>query len=145
MIRAVHLAVAVAGFAVGAGAACVPQFLLLIAALVLVFVVQHSLKVHHGPGVPGLPRNGNRLGETGFLIASCCLNLRSKHEFDVCFVMQPAIKKLKAETKLVKMDEERVCNYGDICSLQHRFGEEEAEMFPADTEGTLIYQPNKQN
>lgn len=54
MVVAVHLAVAVAGLAGGAGAAGVPQLLLLIPSLVLVLVVQHSLEVHHGPGVPGL-------------------------------------------------------------------------------------------
>lgn len=54
MVVAVHLAVAVAGLAGGAGAARVPQLLLLVAALVLVLVVQHGLEVHHRPGVPGL-------------------------------------------------------------------------------------------
>lgn len=46
----------------GGGSACagdvgptgVPQLLLLITGLVLMFVVQHSLKVHHCPRVPGL-------------------------------------------------------------------------------------------
>lgn len=54
MVGAVDLAVAVAGFAVSAGAASVPQLLLLVPSLVLVFVVQHGLEVHHRPGVPGL-------------------------------------------------------------------------------------------
>lgn len=54
VVVAVHLAVAVASLAGGTGAASVPQLLLLIAALVLVLVVQHGLEVHHRPRVPGL-------------------------------------------------------------------------------------------
>lgn len=54
VVVAVHLAVAVAGLAGGAGAAGVPQLLLIIPPLVLVLVVQHGLEVHHRPGVPGL-------------------------------------------------------------------------------------------
>lgn len=54
VIGAVSLAVAVAGFAVSAGAAAVTQLLLLVPSLVLVLVVQYSLKIHHCPGVPGL-------------------------------------------------------------------------------------------
>lgn len=61
VISAVHLAVTVAGFAVGAGAAGVPQLLLLVAPLVLVFVVQHCLEIHHSPGVPGLLKRGQEL------------------------------------------------------------------------------------
>lgn len=58
MIGAVSLTVAVAGFAVSAGAATVTQFLLLIPSLILVLVVEHGLKIHHCPGVPGLWTNG---------------------------------------------------------------------------------------
>lgn len=54
VIGAVSLAVAVAGFAVSAGAAAVTQLLLLVPSLILVLVVQYSLKIHHCPGVPGL-------------------------------------------------------------------------------------------
>lgn len=51
MVGTVGLAVAVAGLA---GSAGVPQLLALVATLVLVLVVQHCLKVHHSPRVPGL-------------------------------------------------------------------------------------------
>lgn len=54
VIGAVSLTVAVAGFAVSAGAAAVTQLLLLVPSLILVLVVQYSLKIHHCPGVPGL-------------------------------------------------------------------------------------------
>lgn len=50
----VGLAVAVAGLAVGAGAAAVTQLLLLVPPLILVLVVEHGLEIHHGPSVPGL-------------------------------------------------------------------------------------------
>lgn len=58
MVSAVDLAVAVAGFTVSTGTAGMSQLLLLIACLVLVFVVQHRLKVHHRPGMPGLQKDG---------------------------------------------------------------------------------------
>lgn len=59
VVGAVRLAVAVAGFAVGAGGADVPQ---LVPSLVLMLVVQHRLEVHHRPGVPGLrTRDTNRV------------------------------------------------------------------------------------
>lgn len=58
VIVAVSLTVAVAGFAVSTGAATVTQFLLLIPCLILVLVVQYSLKIHHCPGMPGLRTNG---------------------------------------------------------------------------------------
>lgn len=58
VVSAVDLAVAVARFAIGAGTAGVTQLLLLITSLVLVFVVQHGLKIHHCPGMPGLLTNG---------------------------------------------------------------------------------------
>lgn len=66
MVGAVHLTVTVAGFTVGTGATGVSQLFLLVASLVLVFVVQHRLKIHHRPGMPGLSREGTRLGEAGF-------------------------------------------------------------------------------
>lgn len=58
MVSTVDLAVAVAGFTVGTGTTGVSQFLLLITSLVLVFVVQHRLKIHHCPGMPGLSKDG---------------------------------------------------------------------------------------
>lgn len=58
VVSAVDLAVAVAGFTVGAGTAGVSQLLLLITSLVLVFVVQHRLEIHHRPGMPGLSKDG---------------------------------------------------------------------------------------
>lgn len=42
----------------------VTQFLLLITGLVLMFVVQHRFKVHHGPGVPGLGAWGESQKQT---------------------------------------------------------------------------------
>lgn len=48
------VAVAVAGFAISTGTAGVLQLLLLVTSLVLVFVVQYRLKIHHRPGMPGL-------------------------------------------------------------------------------------------
>lgn len=56
VISAVDFTVTVAGFTISAGATGVSQLLLLIASLVLVFVVEHRLKIHHRPGMPGLPK-----------------------------------------------------------------------------------------
>lgn len=58
MVSAVDLAVAVAGFTISTGTTGMSQLLLLITSLVLVFVVQHRLKIHHRPGMPGLSKDG---------------------------------------------------------------------------------------
>lgn len=64
---AVRLTVTVAGLAVSAAAARVSLLLLVVPSCVLVFVVQHCLKVHHRPGMPGLRENWYKLVEDVFL------------------------------------------------------------------------------
>lgn len=58
VVSAVHLAVAVASFAISTGLTGMPQLLLLVTSLVLVFIVQHRLKIHYCPSMPGLPKDG---------------------------------------------------------------------------------------
>lgn len=72
VLSALCIALTVAALSVGAGDAGstrVTQFLLLISGLVLVFIVKHCFKVHHCPGMPGLPtgKNKNQKEDDSFL------------------------------------------------------------------------------
>lgn len=62
VLSALCITLTVAALRVGAGdagPARVTEFLLLISGLVLMFIVKHCFKVHHCPGMPGLPRGEN--------------------------------------------------------------------------------------
>lgn len=63
VLSALCIALTVAALSVSAGdagSARMTEFLLLISGLVLMFIVKHCFKVHHCPGMPGLPTGENR-------------------------------------------------------------------------------------
>lgn len=69
----IALTVAALGVSAGdAGSARMTEFLLLISGLVLMFIVKHCFKVHHCPGMPGLPTGENRSQKEDDSLSATC-------------------------------------------------------------------------